>query len=67
MVLIREVVQKTLAAGHLTVDAENQLRQLLKTRYDQEDLNAFMKLQLAVMSGKVTQQSRELRGKQCKL
>lgn len=64
MVLIREVVQQTLASGHLTLEAENQLRQLLSTRYDQEDLNAFMKLQLAVMSGRVTQQALELRRKQ---
>ncbi len=61
MVLIREVVQQTLATGYLTIAAETQLRQLLTTHYDQEDLNAFMRLQLAAMSGQVRQEARELR------
>jgi hypothetical protein len=59
MVLIREVVQQTLATGFLTLEAENQLRQLLTTRYDQEDLDAFTTLQLAAMSGQVRQEARE--------
>lgn len=61
MVLIRELVQQALMTGVLTIAAETHLRQLLKTRYDQEDLNAFMKLQLAAMSGEVQQESRGLR------
>lgn len=61
MVLIRELVQQALMTGVLTIAAEAHLRQLLKTRYDQEDLNAFMKLQLAAMSGEVQQESRGLR------
>ncbi len=61
MVLIREVVQQTLATGYLTIAAETQLRQLLTTHYDQEDFNAFMRLQLAAMSGQVRQEARELR------
>ncbi|HAA30118.1 MAG TPA: hypothetical protein DCE56_23585 [Cyanobacteria bacterium UBA8553] len=60
MVLIREVVQHTLITGYLTVDAEEQLRRLLKAKYEPEDLNAFMKLQQAAMSGLVKQESREL-------
>ncbi len=56
---IRDVVQKALATGYLTVEAENQLRQLLTTRYDLEDFNAFMTLQEAAMTGKVKQESRE--------
>jgi hypothetical protein len=56
---IRDVVQKALATGYLTVEAENQLRQLLTTPYDLEDLNAFMALQEAAMTGKVKQESRE--------
>lgn len=59
MTRIRDVVQKALATGYLTVEAENQLRVLLTTRYDMEDLNAFMNLQEAAMTGKVKQQSRE--------
>ncbi|AFY33438.1 hypothetical protein [Calothrix sp. PCC 7507] len=59
MARIRDVVQKALATGYLTVEAENQLRHLLTTRYDLEDLNAFMTLQEAAMNGKVKQESRE--------
>lgn len=59
MTRIRDVVQKALATGYLTVEAEEQLRQLLTTRYDLEDFNAFMTLQEAAMTGKVKQESRE--------
>ncbi|AFZ31415.1 hypothetical protein Glo7428_2920 [Gloeocapsa sp. PCC 7428] len=59
MALIRELVQKTLKTGYLTIEAEEQLRQLLTTHYDLEDLNAFMALQEAAMAGKVKQESRE--------
>ena len=60
MVLIREVVEQALRTGYLTVEAEKELRQLLAQKYDLEDLNAFMLLQHAAMSGRVKQQSREL-------
>ncbi|WGV24132.1 hypothetical protein [Halotia branconii] len=56
---IRDIVQQALITGYLTVEAENQLRHLLTTRYDLEDLNAFMTLQEAAMNGKVRQESRE--------
>jgi hypothetical protein len=59
MTRIRDVVQQALATGYLTVEAENQLRHLLTTPYDLEDLNAFMTLQEAAMNGKVRQESRE--------
>jgi hypothetical protein len=59
MTRIRDVVQKALATGYLTIEAENQLRQLLTTRYDLEDFNAFMNLQEAAMTGIVRQESRE--------
>ena len=59
MVRIRDIVQQALASGYLSVEAENQLRQLLTTRYDCEDFNAFMILQEAAMNGKVKQESRE--------
>lgn len=61
MVLIREVVQQALTTGYLTVTAENQLRQLLTTKYSREDLTAFMSLQKAVIVGSVRQESRELK------
>jgi hypothetical protein len=61
MARIREIVQQTLATGHLTVEAENQLRLLLQTtKYSLEDLKAFMTLQKAAMAGLVRQESRKL-------
>ncbi|MEG3987115.1 hypothetical protein QUA20_16570 [Microcoleus sp. Pol7_A1] len=62
MVLIRDLAQQALTLGYLTIEAENQLRRMLTTtKYELEDLNAFMALQLAAMSGGVKQESRELR------
>ena len=60
MARIRDVVQKALKTGYLTIEAESQLRQMLTTRYDLEDFNAFMTLQQAAMTGQVKQESREL-------
>ncbi|MFB2982516.1 hypothetical protein [Microseira sp. BLCC-F43] len=60
MVLIRDIVQQALATGYLSVAAENQLRQLLKAKYDVEDFNAFMTLQQAAISGRVRQESRQV-------
>lgn len=62
MVLIRDLAQQALTLGYLTIEAENQLRRMLTTtKYELEDLNAFMALQLAAMSGGVKQESRELK------
>ncbi len=62
MVLIRDLAQQALALGYLTIEAENQLRRMLTTtKYELEDLNAFMTLQLAAMSGGVKQESREVK------
>lgn len=60
MVLIREIVKQAFNAGCLTIEAEEQLRQLLQTKYDLQDFRAFMLLQHAVVSGTVRQESREL-------
>jgi hypothetical protein len=60
MLLIREIVRDALISGCLTVEAEEQLRQLLKTKYDAKDFRAFMQLQHAVVSGYVRQESREI-------
>jgi hypothetical protein len=59
MVQIRDLVQQVLRTGYLTLETENQLRNLLKTKYDDEDLKAFMTLQEAAMNGLVKQESRE--------
>jgi hypothetical protein len=56
---IREVVKHALCTGYLSVTAENQLRQLLQTKYEREDLAAFMALQQAAMAGRVRQESRD--------
>jgi hypothetical protein len=61
MILIRDLVEKVLKAGYLSLEAEEQLRNLLQTKYDSEDFNAFMNLQQAAMSGFVRQQSREIK------
>jgi hypothetical protein len=58
MVCIRDVVQEALTSGYLTIEAENQLRRLLKTKYDAKDFDAFMSLQQAAMDGYVKQLSR---------
>jgi hypothetical protein len=63
MISIREIVQQTLATGYLTIAAQEQLRQLLQTtKYDQEDIKAFMALQKAAMDGEVLQEIPELIG-----
>ena len=62
MVSISEIVQQALATGHLTVEAENQLRLLLQTtKYGSEEFNAFMALQRSAMAGLVKQESRQLK------
>lgn len=58
--LIRDIVQQVLSRGYLTVSTENQLRHLLNhTQYDAEDFNAFINLQMAMITGKIRQQSWE--------
>lgn len=57
---IREIVQQTLRSGYLTIEAENQLRQLLSMKYGRDDLKAFVRLQQEAMEGRVKQESREL-------
>ncbi|WP_460207450.1 hypothetical protein [Scytonema sp. NUACC21] len=61
MVMIRDVVRQAMITGFLSVAAEEQLRQLLRTKYDLEDLNAFISLQEAAMAGLIRQESREMR------
>ncbi|MDX2228609.1 MAG: hypothetical protein NW220_03160 [Leptolyngbyaceae cyanobacterium bins.349] len=67
MLLIRDVVKEAFTAGCLSIEAEEQLRQLLRTKYDAKDFRAFMLLQHAVASGLVRQESRELAERQCQL
>ncbi len=60
MLKIRDIVREAFMVGYLSVDAEDQLRQLLQTKYDRKDFRAFMLLQQAVSSGMVRQESRDL-------
>ncbi|KYC43453.1 hypothetical protein WA1_11280 [Scytonema hofmannii PCC 7110] len=59
MILIRDLVRQVMITGFLSVATEEQLRQLLRTKYDLEDFNAFMTLQEAAMAGLIRQESRE--------
>ncbi len=56
---ICDIVRQAIRTGYLTISAEEELRQLLRGKYDSKDLNAFTQLQLAAASGKVLQESRE--------
>lgn len=58
---IHEIVQQVLTTGYLTINTEDQLRRLLSTKYGKEDFYAFMRLQQAAMTGRVKQESRELK------
>ena len=60
MKLIREVVKQALKTGYLSLEAEENLRKMLKNKYELEDLEAFIDLQQAAMVGMVRQESREL-------
>ena len=58
---ISDVVQQALTTGWLTLEAEDELRSLLRHHYGYDDLCAFMSLQSAAMTGIVKQESRLLR------
>ncbi|NDJ20747.1 hypothetical protein GS682_03625 [Nostoc sp. B(2019)] len=58
MVLIKEIAQEALSTGYLSVVAEDQMRVLIQTNYDSEDLDAWIILQRAVVAGDVKQESR---------
>jgi len=58
--MICEIVHQVLQAGYLTVEAEEQLRQLFALGHDLEDIEALTRLQQAATSGRVKQLSREL-------
>ncbi len=60
MNVIRELVQQAIETGYLTLEAEEKLRSMLKKKYEQEDFEAFIRLQQAAMTGLVKQESREM-------
>lgn len=59
MVRIRELVEQALKTGYLTLEAEAELRLMLKNKYELEDFEAFIQLQQAARIGAVKQESRE--------
>lgn len=58
--MIREIAEQALNSGYLSVEAEEKLRMMLRSKYELEDLEAFINLQQAAMIGLVKQESREL-------
>jgi hypothetical protein len=59
MGLIQNVVQDAIATGYLSCEDENCLRHLLQTtKYGRDDIQAFVRLQRAIMVKEVRQQSR---------
>jgi hypothetical protein len=60
VITICAIVQQALRTGYLSVADEDQLRELLRTERDADELNAFMQLQAAAMTGQVKQESWEL-------
>ena len=60
MEMIREIAEQALNSGFLSVESENKLRMMLRSKYELEDLEAFINLQQAAMIGIVKQESREL-------
>lgn len=60
MLTICEIVVQVLKSGYLTIEAEQQLRQLFEARYDLADIEALTQLQQAARYGLIKQQSREL-------
>lgn len=62
MASIREIAQRALETGYLSLAEEDQLRQLLQqTQYGWDDLDAFISLQQAAMTGYIRQESREIK------
>ncbi|MDY6781724.1 MAG: hypothetical protein SW833_04075 [Cyanobacteriota bacterium] len=59
MITICQVVREALSNSFLSVAAEEQLRECLRSQqYTLDDLRAFWTLQSVVMSGRVKQESR---------
>ncbi|MDB9494281.1 hypothetical protein PN441_08780 [Spirulina major CS-329] len=61
MGLIQNLVHDAIATGYLSCEDENHLRHLLQaTKYGRDDIQAFVRLQQAIMVQDVRQQSRLL-------
>jgi len=62
---IGDVVEQAFATGYLSLEAEEHLRQLLRSKYSPDEMKEFMRLQFAVVSGTIRQESRELCRQSC--
>lgn len=60
VISICNLVHEAIETGYLSVTAENKLRTLLRSKYSEEELRAFIELQLAAMNGLVKLESHEL-------
>ncbi|WP_353931778.1 hypothetical protein WJM97_04110 [Okeanomitos corallinicola TIOX110] len=58
MIVIKEIVKQALTTGYLSAKAQAQIRTLLQTNYDSEDIDALIILQRSVVAGKIQQESR---------
>jgi hypothetical protein len=56
--LMKEIIQQALNTGYLSLAAQNQIRLLLQSDYDSEDLDAYIMLQRAVVAGDVKREPR---------
>jgi hypothetical protein len=52
-------VTQAIDTGYLSREAEDNLRRMLTTKYGDDELAAFIRLQQAAMMGRVRQESRE--------
>jgi hypothetical protein len=52
-------VTQAIDTGYLSREAEDNLRRMLTTKYGDDELEAFIRLQQAAMMGRVRQESRE--------
>ncbi|MBD2357723.1 hypothetical protein H6G41_24450 [Tolypothrix sp. FACHB-123] len=55
---MKEIVKQALTSGYLSLAAQHQIRLLLQSDYDSEDLDAYIMLQRAVLAGEVKRESR---------
>ncbi|MDZ7959908.1 MAG: hypothetical protein RMY34_18830 [Aulosira sp. DedQUE10] len=55
---MKEIVAQALTTGYLSVAAQNQIRSLLQSDYDSDDLDALIILQRAVVAGDVKKEVR---------
>ena len=60
-----DLVQQAFASGYLSLEAEDHLRKLLRSKYSPDEMKEFMRLQFAVVSGRIRQESRELARRGC--